>query len=165
MSPNTIIPSSVPSTPSVDFQGPRLVRSNEFKPKSNFVVVDNSIDLDDFDPLIRLAANASLETDESIGTSTEHEHPPDNFKVIIDDSIPALSPDATTYLLLDKHLQLIARPGSNYSKEADTLSNYTLSIAFDKEDNQNVVPFLAPSVDYNTTRANPVKLVVYEDRT
>jgi hypothetical protein len=51
------------------------------------------------------------------------------------DLTPTLDPNTTSYVLLDKTLQLIQRSGSNYSKEAEALADYTRSIAFKNDEN------------------------------
>lgn len=160
----SLVPSSTPCTPAaVDLSGPGLIRQTDFKVRSNSLAAESIIDdLADFDPLLRPSLNAqtSLETIQSVvhGSfeDTTAETPTNSH-----DLTPTLDANAASYVLLDKSLQLIPRSGSNYAKEAENLAEYVRSIAFNNENSL----FLAPSVNYNTTKAESIKLVVTEDKT
>lgn len=69
--------------------------------------------------------------------------------------------NATNYVLLDKTLQIIQQSGSNYDAEAKELDTYSSSL---KTTNSKSL-FLAPNVNYCTTKAGTIKLIVVEDKT
>lgn len=157
-------PTSVPCTPAVDLPGPNLNRQPEFKIRSNSLAAKTIVDLDYFDPLINASiVQTSLET---VQSPTEQSFE-DNYVVVTptnsNDLAPTLDSNATSYVLLDKTLQLFQSSGSNYAKEAELLADYTRSIAFNNNATSSL--FLAPSVNYNTTKAEQIKLVVTEDKT
>lgn len=166
MGPN-LVPNSVPCTPAaVELPGPNLFGKSDFKVRSNSTAAETLIDLDDFDPLIRPSAiQTSLETIQSVAHESvdSAETPTTNSFDTFNDLTPTLDANSTSYVLLDKSLQLIQKSGSNFSKEAECLIEFTRQIAFNNKATNST--FCAPSVNYNTTKAESIKLVVFEDKT
>lgn len=70
--------------------------------------------------------------------------------------------DVQRYILLDKVLEIVKQPGSNFYNESQNLAKYTNNIKI-RTDSGPL--FLAPNVPYSITNVGSVKLVVYEDRT
>jgi hypothetical protein len=130
---------------------PKLERPHllNTKNRSQSLATGDLIDLEDFDPLLK--ANLEPEQNEDDFEKLEVPKP-----TLID------KPNATSYALLDKVLQIVRQPGSNFDAEAQKLIKYTEAI---NESIKLDSLFLAPNVIYCTTRAESVKLIVYEDKT
>jgi hypothetical protein len=134
------------------------------------MVNETLIDLDDFDPLLQpISSLSNLQTlsdndfnDVTTPTATEHSTTEEPNTII--SPMPELSAEihSTSYVLLDKTLRIVQQSGSGFDAEAKDLVNYTNSI---NETLNSKSLFLAPSVDYCTTKAESIKLIVYEDKT